>query len=366
MKSVLVNYEHPDTDPNCGGGGEVSRQLQNGLKARGHQVRIVTDGVENADDWTLRGPPTRGHWSTFPARTYPHLRNLVEWADVVNSHFSLPSGLMLPRLCNATDTPLAVTCMGADVYDPTRFGLVRPVADTVNRYILDQADAVIAPSMDMVKRVEGKYGIDCRLIHYGIDVDEWNWSAHELHEPVRIHSVCRLVERKNLKTAIEAVATLRQSGIDATYTIVGRGPKLDAIQELKFENDYSWLHPVGYAENLEQEYGSHDIFFLPSEHEAFGVVFLEALASGLPVVTSPNGGQRDIVSDGVGLAAPALGDGGALLEFSDDVKMYADMLSQVIFNYDEYQRATRGYVESEFSLAQMVDQYERLFQELQS
>jgi len=361
MKILLVNYEYPTTDPNCGGGGEVTRQLKHGLEELGHVVRVVTDGVRECCDLLLFGPAEGGHWATFPVRARSHIEECVGWADVVNGHFSLPSSLGLPHLCERADTPLAISVMGADVYDPTRFTAIRPVADLVNGRLLSGADAVVAPSTDMCERVSKRYDIKTQLIHYGIDVDEWEWQSRERHNPLRVLSVSRLVERKNLSTSIKAVRELRRSGIEAEYRIVGQGPREMALKRGSKMPD--WLDFRGYVDHLQAEYEWADVFFLPSKHEAFGIVFLEALANGLPVVTSQNGGQRDIVSADVGFAGRAVADGGALAVANEQ---YADMLAKVAVEYERYQRATRGYVKSHFSQAKMVDQYETLFQRLQT
>jgi len=361
MDVLLVNYEYPATDPNCGGGGEVTRLLKEGLEGRGHTVRVVTDGVRGCCDRSIHGPADSGHWATFPVRAYSHAKECVEWADVVNGHFSLPSSPMLPLLCERADTPLIISVMGADVHDPTRFAAIRPVADLVNGWLLSSADDIVAPSTDMCEGVNEKYGIEPQLIHYGIDIDEWEWRERKRHDPLRVLTVSRLVERKNLSTAIEAVRELRDSGIDAEYRIVGEGPREMALKRGSMIPD--WLDLRGYVDDLQSEYNWADVFFLPSEHEAFGMVFLEAIASGLPVVTSPNGGQRDIIPTDVGIAGRAIADGEEI-RFPREV--YADMLSEVTFEYGSFQAATRGYVERNFSQTQMVNQYETLFQRIQT
>jgi glycosyltransferase involved in cell wall biosynthesis len=352
VKVALVNYEYPSTDPECGGGGEVTRQLRKGLARRGHLVRVVTDNADANLDPGIVGPDTAGHYTTFPTRARKHIRDAVEWADVVNGHFSLPSSLTLPRVCSKTDTPLAVTIMGADMFDPTRFQLIRPAANLVNRYICGRADAVIAPSTDMVERVEARTGVDCQLIHYGIDPAEWNWRERTLSKPVQIVSVSRVIERKNLPMAIKAVQHLREKNINAEYTIVGTGDELPTLR--RDYGHYDWLSLPGYVDNLQAALDDAHIFAHPSVYEAFGIVYLEALASGLPVVTTRQGGALDIVD-------PAVGE---MTDADAPPMVFGLELHRVIANYSAYQSATRGYVESQFAASQMTDAYERLFESL--
>lgn len=344
MRVLLVNYEYPGVTENCGGGGRVTQLLRDGLEGRAHDVRVLTDGGDNAPDGAIRGP-RHGHYLTFPFRSRRHLANLSEWADVVNGHFSLPSSLLVPYI--ADNTPFVCSVMGADIYDPTRFKRIRPLADAANRRILRAADAVVAPSTDMADRVDDRYGIDSELIHYGLDVSPWEWHDRDLHQPPRVLTVARLVERKNWPRAGQAMYLA--GGGDWEWRIVGDGPLRGRL-----ERDFDEIATVrGYVDDLQAELEWADLFFLPSKHEAFGMVFLEALASGLPVVTSACGGQTDIVANQVGATAPP-----------DDPEALADALQRVVDQYDWFQSNTEGYVETRFDCEQMVDAYKQAYEAL--
>jgi len=110
---------------------------------------------------------------------------------------------------------------------------------------------------------------------------------------------------------------------------------------------------TGYVEDLQPVFDDADLFFLPSQHEAFGVVFLEALAAGLPVVATDRGGSVDIISPEVGRLAPPTVQ-----------NQIVDALVEVADNYQTYQRATEGYIEARFSADQMAAEYEETFAEV--
>jgi len=194
-----------------------------------------------------------------------------------------------------------------------------------------------------------RYGLDAELVHYGIDTDRWDWRERERHDPLRILTVCRLVERKRLDAAVDAVSTLRsEHGVRARHRIVGDGPLRETVADWATR---PWVEYRGYADDLQAEYDWADLFLLPSAHEAFGMVFCEALACGLPVVTSPWGGQTDIVTSAVGRYPDT--DAGETL---------ADSLQRVVVDYEHFQWETDGHVEALFSVDQMVNNYETLFQ----
>lgn len=344
MRVLLVNYEYPELTENCGGGGRVTELLRDGLEDRGHQVRVITDGGDASFDPGLHGPDP-GHYASFPFRARGHISAQDEWADVIHGHFSLPSSLSIPAF---TSSPFVCSVFGADVYDPTRYKPIRPLADLANRYILGRADAVLTPSSDMEERVRRKYGLEPQTVHLGIDPTNWEWTPRDRDDTLRILSVGRLVERKNLFRACNAVRDLAENGYDVEYRIVGTGPLED---ELSYFDDYDWFERRGYVDDLQAEHDWADVFFLPSHHESFGLVFLEALSSGLPVVASTCGGQTDIVSEDVG----ALGD-------PDDPWAMIDALQAVDDDYGELQSNTEGYVDEHFSAAKMVEEYAAVYE----
>jgi glycogen(starch) synthase len=333
MRPLLVNYEYPGVTTNCGGGGRVTQLLRQGLRSRGHDPQIVTDVSD-------------GHWAIFPLRSFPKARARIKNTnpDIIHGHFSIPSSPALPLVDG--DRPLVISVMGADVHDPTRFRLLRPVTDRVNDWLFNHASAVVVPSTDMRDRVAATYGFEPTVIPYGIDLSDYDWRSRNLHNPVRVLTVARLVERKNINVAIRALEHLADHGTKIEYRVIGTGPAKDSLQSLDTSIGVQFRD---YVADIQQEYAWADLFVLPSAHEAFGMVFLEALASGLPVVTSSVGGQTDIVKEAVGATVPPR------------YRAVADAIAHVIDEYESYQRATKNYVAKNFHVDAMTDQYIDLY-----
>jgi glycosyltransferase involved in cell wall biosynthesis len=118
--------------------------------------------------------------------------------------------------------------------------------------------------------------------------------------------VARLVERKGLGDLIRAFALLERGRFQ--LEIVGRGPDEALLRALA--RDLAVSHEVIFSGSLDraavaERYREADLFTLPSTAEAFGNVFAEALASGLPIVGSAVGGIPDLVDHGSnGLLVP--------------------------------------------------------------
>lgn len=334
IQPLISCYEWP-SDEECGGGGRVAAGLVEEFDELGHDPLVHHD-------------EDSGHYLTFPLRSHSELASTVidEQPDVLHAAFSLPTALLLPRIAQDQNIPLIITVMGSDIYNPERFTRVRPLLDRVNEFVLGHADAVVAPSRALKQRVEDISDVECMHIPHGIDPTRFEWQPKQLHDPVRILCVSRFADGKSLDLAIESVEQLREH-VDAELRIVGDGQQRAWLERQYGHHD--WLEMPGWADDVRPHYDWGDIFFLPSQWEAFGLVFCEALASGLPVVTTPNGGQRDIVSEELGaLASP-----------TQDAQTAA--LREVIEDYDQLQSATRGYVSQHYSRRRMAQRYNNLY-----
>jgi len=119
---------------------------------------------------------------------------------------------------------------------------------------------------------------------------------------VRIVTVARLHRNKNIQFALRVMHRLAQSGLEFSYLVLGHGPdrpELESlIEELELSSRVRLLGQCSQDQVAEQ-LGQADIFFLPSRAEASPVCVLEAQACALPVVATRVGGMEELVSDGV-------------------------------------------------------------------
>lgn len=115
--------------------------------------------------------------------------------------------------------------------------------------------------------------------------------------PPVIGSLGRFVTKKGFEYFIEALALVKQQGLDFTAILAGDGelkPKLMAQAESLGLKDV--LHFPGWAEDKTAFYSGIDIFCLPSLHEPFGIVALEAMIHKLPMITSDSEGPTDFLT----------------------------------------------------------------------
>src|SRR5688572_1695241 len=256
--------------------------------------------------------------------------------DVVHVHWWFPGGLAVwPR--GWTRVPYVLTSHGTDLFLVDRV----PAAARLAGPIFRGAAEVTVISSPLVARAE-RLGVPrSRITLVPMPIDRA--VATEVERPLTalgardtLLFVGRLVERKGAAFAVQALAELVRPGRPMRPVIVGEGPERDALVVL--------ADSLGVADRIEltgalspaqvrERYAAGGIFVMPAvtdwkgEQEGFGMVIVEAMAYGLPVVASRSGGIPDIIRDGEnGLLVPerdvaALGSAIARLLDDEDLAL---------------------------------------------
>jgi glycosyltransferase involved in cell wall biosynthesis len=168
-----------------------------------------------------------------------------------------------------------------------------------------RADRVITTSAYSAGRIAAFYGIErerIAIVPELIDLDTWDRTlADALREegPPRILTVAHLYPRKGVDTLLRAFAAVPGNAI---LRIAGSGPERarleDLAQTLGLADRVHFAGHLPFAA-LVAEYRGATIFALPTEQEGFGIVFLEAMASSLPIVATRVAAVPEVVADGV-------------------------------------------------------------------
>jgi glycosyltransferase involved in cell wall biosynthesis len=170
-----------------------------------------------------------------------------------------------------------------------------------------RADLVITPSRYCAERLDELYGVrNALVIPELIDLDRWNDLLEQASPgPDRRHftvlCVCRFYPRKRVDVLLRAAAMLRGRIPELEIRIVGDGPEAPRLRslwrELRLESTVTWTGNVTHRQ-LAAEYRRADIFSLPSVQEGFGIVFLEAMAAGKPIVAARSAAVPEVVQHG--------------------------------------------------------------------
>jgi phosphatidylinositol alpha-1,6-mannosyltransferase len=232
--------------------------------------------------------------------------------DVVHFLAALPLGRLGPRIRKATGVPYTVVAHGTgEILLPSRV----PLARQALKKVLVEADVVFPVSEFTSAAVSKltKTRATMSLLPPSVDVDRFSLevsgadvrTAHGVGGRFLILFLGRLVKRKGADVLVRAVAALR----GAVLIIGGEGPERAGLVKLAKElgiSDRVMLPGLLPEQRLPEYYAAADVFCMPCsdrfgglDTEGFGVVYLEAQASGIPCVAGRCGGSAEAVDDGV-------------------------------------------------------------------
>ncbi len=295
--------------------------FRRGLAELGHNVFVFAQHASNYEDETpfiFRYPalelPMQNYPLTIPVSTFvdkllPSLK-----LDVIHAHHPALLGQVAANKAADFDIPLVFT--HHTFYQEYSHYIALPqelVKDVIERWLADymgQCQHIIVPSESIRRMLADTYGIVDRVtvLPTGIDTTPYetadphtirtqrNWGQQKV-----LISIGRLAEEKNWPTLLRAVHQVMAHRLDVRLVILGDGPSRESLQEM--------TETLGMADRVEftgllpfemvpSYLKSADLFCFASVTETQGLVTLEALAAGLPVVAVDASGTRDVVENG--------------------------------------------------------------------
>lgn len=288
--------------------------LVSALRAAGHEVEVLAPGPSS-------GPVSFARRLAFNAAARGRVPRNAPCDAIVGVDMD---GVFVRRAGAAARFAVAVK---GGIADEARFerGAARlrlALESRLERRNVRRADVVLAPSRYAARRIEDDYGVApdrIRVVPEPIDLARWDAvlgpAGSRTPVPKGILCVAHLYPRKDVVTLVEAVSRLP----GARLRVVGDGPERRRIEARALRlglgsGGEGRVELLGHVplERLAAELRSAEVFCLPSLQEGFGIVFLEAMAAGLPIVAARAGAVPETVPDGeCGILVPP-GDSEAL------------------------------------------------------
>jgi glycosyltransferase involved in cell wall biosynthesis len=220
--------------------------------------------------------------------------------DIAHAHLVHADWYLAAAALIAGDVPLV-----SSKHNPDRFRRLAAFR-LAERAALRRYSAVISISEFLRNFAQASTHVDVVTVRYGLPAPRDPPTKGERKEKMRLLAVGRLEEQKGFDVAIQAMPRIIQAAPSASLWIAGDGRKrrllADRIRSFGLTDSVSLL---GKRDDVNELMLSADILIHPARWEGFGLVFLEAMRAGLPVVATRAGAIPEIVADGItGLLVP--------------------------------------------------------------
>lgn len=389
LRVCLFSQEYPPTRVN--GIGRFVHALATGLAVEGHIVDVLTRGSESATVdlesgvWVHRVPVVAQPQAASDVDVPPHLWDysaslLAELRKIRDQH-----GVDVVQVPNWDSEGIAVLLSGEFT---TVVGLHTPLKTVLSvdprvhasdpvvgrmteleRLMYARADGLLASGRWVVDEIEHQYDLSLDETRIGFaphgmpdagapDDGETALGSERRADEVRLLYVGRLEPRKGIDTLLDALPLLLNDLPGLKVTIVGDdtipAPEGGTYRQ-RFETLHStsgWLDRVEFTgpvddEELARRYQDCDLFVAPSRYESFGLILLEAMMRGKPVIGCEVGGMRQIIEAGqTGFLVPP-GDPGSLRDRIGELVSSAELRARL-------GRQGRQRFEERYTVARMV------------
>jgi starch synthase len=403
MKIVILTNEYP---PNVYGGAGVHveclvRELAR-AEGKTHTFKVCCFGNQELRDPNLQVRGVDLDLScTAPELPHPELMQTlireaamtgsVDTADIIHCHtwYTHLAGCLLKQLVGAR---LVLTAHSLEPHRPWKLeqlGAAYNASLWMERTAYENADGVIAVSQSMRNDVHELYGVPhdkIRVIYNGVDIEEYRprTDLETLNrygiDPGKsfILFVGRITRQKGILHLVNAVPHIRANvqivlcaGAADTAELEREISKAVEQAREKSRNEIIWIPQVVPKPDIISIYSAAALFVCPSIYEPFGIINLEAMACGTPVVASAVGGIPEIVvPEETGLLVPyaAAGSGntgpGNPDRFSRDLASAIDSLLKAPEKIADMGKKARQRVEKLFSWKSVARQTLDFYREL--
>jgi len=224
----------------------------------------------------------------------------------------------------------------------------------LERRVIPRADTIVAVSSKVEDELNA-HGISneqIRVIHNGVDTDEFKPGSVEralldlpVEVPLAFFAGDIRTPRKNLDSILRALKHVPDLHLAVAGSVKG-SPFPSMAKRLKVD---SRTHFLGFRRNIDDLMRASDMFVFPSRYEACTLVLLEAMASGLPIITAETAGGAELVNDSCGI----------VLDEPDDIERLSRSMAKLVNNSDLRDSMSQSARETSqnYTWSKMTDKY---------
>jgi len=294
-------------------------------------------------------------------RIYTSIKKTVERVldkfgkiDIIHAHVSYPAGFIAYKISKEFNIPYVLTEHMGPFPFKSLLKANKPIDEIITAF--QNANRTIAVSRALCNHIKS-FGLTCTDVVPNLVDESKFYLSYKKNYLFTLLTVCSITEGKGIDILFYAISKLDKSFISKTQFIIGGdGPKLDEYKNLAKKLGLSNVYFIGRVNRNEAPriFSSSHVYVMPSRHETFGVVYAEAIASGLPVIATRCGGPEDIVNESNGILIDV-----------DDIDGLGNAISYMFENYYKYDpNKIREDFEKRFSKKAVVSQLMKIYNEV--
>lgn len=283
----------------------VSKINYNSLKKNHFQINkynengLITYRLHGWNVFTMRGILGINHWVKQSLRLFSEYVKSEGVPDVIHVHSALYGGLVGIEIKKLYGIPFVITEHSSSVLQ----GELRAHDLPILKSVYSGADCIISVGEALKKSINKYVGKNVKVIPNIVDISRFSINKEGNEGGFNFISICHLKENKNVNLTIMAFSEVVKIHEDSRLIIVGDGPEkqklIDLSTKLNISNNIEFTGAIN-RENLNYYINKANAFVLPSKYETFGIAYIEALACGVPIITSKCGGPEDFFSEKIG------------------------------------------------------------------
>ncbi len=363
--------------PTYGGSGVIATELGKELALRGHEVHFISYAlpfrlshyIENIvfHEVEISNYPL----FEFPLYSLSLASKMVEVAefeklDLLHVHYAIPHAtsafLAKEMMRKNRDLKIFTTLHGTDI---TLVGL-EPSFLPLVKFSIEKSDGVTAVSRFLKEKTITNYSceVDIEVIPNFVDTNLFKPQDNgDFRKAIAPNGEKILVHTSNFRPVKRVPDTIKifekvQKEIPSKLILVGDGPDRSECEKLSRQLDLcDKVKFLGKQEGLVEILSSSDIFLIPSQSESFGLAALEAMACGLPVVSSSVGGLPELVRHNETGFIAEIGDVERMAKYT--IELLSNEKKYTLFSENARQRAV-----TQFDTSKVVPMYEEYYEQI--
>lgn len=261
---------------------------------------LITYRLHGWNILTMRGSAGINLWVKQSLKLFEKYIASEGLPDIIHVHSALYGGLAAVQIKNKYNIPFVITEHSSGVLQ----GELREHDIPMLKDVYNNADYIISVG-EKLKDAIGTYSNRrVEVIPNIVDVDRFSINRSKEDDNFTFISISHLKENKNIDLTLKALKEVIKVYDNIRLIVVGDGPEKESLinisRELMIDNKIDFIGAVS-RENLNDIINKADAFVLPSKYETFGIAYIEALACGLPIITSKCGGPEDFFNENIGI-----------------------------------------------------------------